>query len=74
MKKISIEVTKYKVSKSQLVCLQFAKRVYTDGRVPPSLFRDHRSIPVLLKFGLIELWAEYGSPMYKFTKRGLEFI
>lgn len=63
-----------KVSKPQLRALRWAKRKYVDGRVPPYVFRDYRSIELLIKAGLIESWVGYGAPMYKFTQQGLDTL
>lgn len=63
-----------KLTKSQLTSLRWAKRKYTNGCVPPFVFRDYRSVPSLLKAGLIEYWVGYGAPMYKFTQKGLDAL
>lgn len=65
---------KVKLTKAQLVSLRWAKRKYDDGRVPPYVFRDYRSLSKLLDAGLIEIWAGYGAPMYKFTLCGLDAL
>ncbi len=62
------------MTKAQLTALRWAQRKYTDGRVPPFLFRDYRSILKLLKAGLIEFEAGYGAPMYRLTRKGLDSL
>lgn len=62
------------LTKAQLSALRWAKKKYTDGRVPPFIFRDYRSVIGLIKAGLIEPELGYGSPMYKFTPKGLEAL
>lgn len=64
----------YKPTKSQIKSLRWAKRKYEDGRVPPFVFRDYRSVSNLIKAGLIEAWIGYGATMYKFTPLGLEAL
>ena len=63
-----------KLTKSQLISLLWAKRKFENGRVPPFVFRDYRSIKKLLDTGLIEPWIGYGAPMYKFTRLGLDVL
>jgi hypothetical protein len=46
----------------------------TDGRVPPYVFRDYRTVSKLLEAGFIEPWVGYGAPMYKFTHHGLDAL
>jgi hypothetical protein len=61
-----------KPTKAQLKALRWAKIKYTDGRVPPYVFRDYRSVSRLIDAGFIEPWFGYGAPMYKFTLKGLD--
>lgn len=63
-----------KLTKAQVTALLWAKRKYQDGRVPPFLFRDYRSVPSLLEAGLIEWWKDFGAPMYRFTHKGLDAL
>lgn len=62
------------LTKGQRAALMWAKRKYTDARVPPYVFRNYRTIANLLKAGFIELWSGYGEPMYRFTNRGLDAL
>jgi len=63
-----------KLTKAQRTALRWAKRKYEDGRVPPYVFRDYRSVSGLIEAGFIEPWIGYGAPMYKFTHKGLDAI
>ncbi len=63
-----------KLTKAQLTGLRWAKRKYEDGRVPPYVFRDYRSLSRLIEAELIEPWVGYGAPMYKFTRKGLDAL
>jgi hypothetical protein len=63
-----------KLTKAQKQSLVWAKRKYTDGRVPPYVFRDYRTARKLLKAGLIEFWIGHGAPMYRFTHQGLDAL
>ena len=63
-----------KLTKSQATSLRYAKRKFSDGRVPPYLFRDYRSVKALLDAGFIEFEPGYGAPMYRFTHFGLEAL
>jgi len=63
-----------KLTKAQLVALWWAKNKFHDGRVPPYVFRDYRSVKKLLDDGVIEPWVGYGAPMYKFTHLGLDAL
>jgi hypothetical protein len=59
-----------KLTEAQVKALQYAKRTFKDGRVPPHVFRDTRSLAKLLDAGIIEPFIGYGAPMYKFTEAG----
>lgn len=63
-----------KLTKAQAKTLRNAKRKFSDGRVPPYLFRDYRSIEALLDAGFIEFERGYGAPMYRFTPLGLDAL
>ena len=63
-----------KLTKVQKRGLMWARRKYGDGRVPPYLFRDYRSIKALLDAGFIEFDHGYGAPMYRFTHLGLDVL
>ncbi len=63
-----------RLTKSQLKSLLWAKRKYTDNRVPPFVFRDYRTPKRLIEDGLIEYWIGYGCTMYRFTAKGLEVV
>lgn len=69
-----MSTTKLKVTKTQLKALRWAKNKFSDGRVPPFVFRDYRSPRRLIEAGLIEFWADYGATMYRFTQDGLDFL
>ncbi len=64
----------FRMTKAQRTALLWARRKYSDGRVPPFLFRDHRTISSLLVAGLIEWEKGYGAPMYRFTHKGLDAL
>jgi hypothetical protein len=70
---VSLEKPK-KLTKSQATWLRYAKRKFDDGRVPPYLFRDYRSIKALLNAGFIEWKPGFGTPMYRFTHLGLDAL
>jgi hypothetical protein len=63
-----------KLTKVQRRALIWARRKYEDGRVPPYMFRDYRTVSKLLEAGFIEPWIGYGAPMYKFTHQGLDVL
>ena len=63
-----------KLTKVQRRALRLARRKYEDGRVPPYVFRDYRTVSKLLEAGFIEPWVGYGAPMYKFTHQGLDAL
>lgn len=63
-----------RLSRAQRQALVWAKNKYSDGRIPPFAFRNHRSIDRLKRDGLIEYSPGYGRPMYKFTQRGLDAL
>ena len=63
-----------KLTKSQATSLRYAKRKFSDGRVPPYLFRDYRTIKALIEAGFIEFEDDYGAPMYRFTHLGLDAL
>lgn len=63
-----------KLTKPQLTSLRWARRKYQDGRVPPFLFRDYRSIDKLIRAEIIEPYIGYGAPMYQFTSYGLAIL
>ena len=63
-----------KLTKSQATSLRYAKRKFSNGHVPPYLFRDYRSIKALLDAGFIEFEYGYGAPMYRFTHLGLDAL
>ena len=71
---MNLERTGMKLTKPQFRALLWAKRKYHDNRVPPFAFRDYLSVSKLINAGLIEAWIDYGAPMYRFTKNGLEAI
>ena len=63
-----------KLTKAQRRALIWARRKYEDGRVPPYMFRDYRTLSKLLEAGFIEPWVGYGAPMYKLTHHGLDAL
>lgn len=63
-----------KITKAQLTALRWARRQYSDDRVPPFVFRNYRSSEKLLQLGLIEWWKGFGAPMFRFTKKGLDLM
>lgn len=68
------EARSMKLSKAHIWALRWARRKYTDGRVPPYVFRDYRTPRKLLDAGFIEWWVGYGGPMYRFTQQGLDAL
>jgi hypothetical protein len=63
-----------RLTKSQADSFLYAKCKFNDGRIPPYLFRDYRSIRTLLSAGFIEFRYGYGCPMYQFTQLGLDAL
>jgi hypothetical protein len=51
-----------------------AARGRSDGRIPPYLFTEHRSVDALLRLGAIEFDEGWGAPMYKFTSMGAALV
>ena len=63
-----------KLTEPQLRSLRWAMRKYSDGRVPPYVFNNYKSIQILLEAGVIECWIGYGASMYKITQLGLDVL
>lgn len=63
-----------RLNKAQLKALRWAKSKYSDGRVPPYVFRDYRTVNALLANGVIRPWIGYGAPMYRFTEAGMKAL
>lgn len=63
-----------KLSSAAIKGLVWARRKYSDGRIPPFVFTQYRTADKLIAAGLIENWVGYGGPMYKFTHAGLDAL